>query len=262
MYTRLLLALAFLCMTLPSSAQDTMYIVKRGVVVAHITEMGKKLIRYQTPEGEERKVLVEDVKWLVLQDGTRMYRARAGKDLYLKEGVYHPPIYGRNLITIAPFQLTNLGVQHGLSYERTLDTNAVFRLSIPFAYANFKGGDLGSFENGTGGVYFYNRHIFSLSPTLKVFVGSKAPVQFSTGIGLYLASGKREYARTRTGPLVNEFIHHLGFFVQNALNLNVSQDAYIGFQATTGYYYWTVPSLSLGGRKYLLGTGILFGYRF
>jgi hypothetical protein len=112
-----------------------------------------------------------------------------------------------------------------------------------------------------GGAYNYRRDMVSFSPTLKIYLtGSKGPVKYSTGVGLYAATGQRDYYFSSLH--INEAIHHLGFFVHNALNLNVTDDLYIGFEATTGYYKYFIPATGLSERRGLVGADLRLGYRF
>jgi hypothetical protein len=263
MYTRFLLALALLCLPLMSFAQDTMCIIKRGIVVGRITEMGEKFIKYQTVEGVDSKVLVEDIKWLVLQNGTRMRRARAGKKLYLKIGTYQPPVFGSAVISIAPFCLSTNGIERGLAYECRLDTNGVFGLLVPFSYSHYGGGIVGTSEWELGYINYYKRILFSLCPTLKIYPwGSKGTTRYSTGLGLYLATGNREYVTGYPGVHEKQAIHHTGVLINNTFNLNATEHVYVGFEVTTGAYRYVVPSNGFSDWAFLLGTCIRLGYRF
>jgi hypothetical protein len=105
--------------------------------------------------------------------------------------------------------------------------------------------------------------MISFSPTLKVYAsGYKGIAKYSAGVGIYLATGRRDYLLYGSGAYFNEAVHHAGFFVHNALNINASDDLYIAFEASTGYYNYYVPASNISAGRVLLGTGLRFGYRF
>lgn len=155
--------------------------------------------------------------------------------------------YGKNIISLAPIQMTNssvLGI--GFQYERVLDENAIISFYLPMAFANVQISHYNSQDRKTE--YYYGNMTW-LYPGLKIYpTGSNHIVSYAVGPSLAIGKGSVPVYNNddsydyNTGTYTNGTYRkvdkfQIGVMINNSLNIQASPKIHIGTELGLGLPY-------------------------
>lgn len=180
-------------------------------------------------------------------------------------------ITGKNVLAIAPLQITERGIGVGLSYERVLDNNGMVSLYIPAVYTF-------SNENNYDGSN-NNDYSVQVMPGIKIYpTGYNGVIRYSVGPSIYFAYGEENYTNYAYSPYYysngqyyttapqyyetnNEHVT-LGMLVNNTLNINPTPHLFMALELGLGVSYLNRINGIGDGTQALVQFGFKLGYRF
>lgn len=241
------LAFCFLFFSSSLLAQDYIHKKNGAVDTAKILEINEKHVvykRWNYEDGPTFSTLVKEINYIQFGNGsTEKFDTNEQLRPFSRKlaANYH---YGDNIIAVLPIFISNIGpVGIGISYERFLDKNQIFALSLPIAYSynaenfnyNYNGNErkLTSFSAFPGGKFYPARR----------FDGK---VSYGLGVAIAIISGTAQEDRlvynptTQTSqlmPLKNNFLT-MGPMITNSLNMQPSSKIYLGLEFGIGFPYF------------------------
>jgi len=248
-----LLTLVCLVAFISSYAQDKIYKKNGDVIEAKVTSVNLKNISYKRADnlsGPEYTIYKRDVDKIVYENGSKdefddeedNTETRRMPPSPFKNHKSSPNAskYGKNIIALAPLQLTGDNVQSGvglsLSYERMLDKNGIISFYMPI---------IASFSNNNN--YYYGNTYTNTTYTSWYFMpgvkfyptGSRGIIRYAVGPSFVIAAGNTgqyvdPYGNTSSG---NYSI--FGFMVNNSLNICPTPHLYLGLELGLGVSYIT-----------------------
>lgn len=280
--SRLLLIALLSCCSVAAAAQDKIYLTDGTIVQAKVKEIGPRNItyaRWENKDGAEYVVVRRDVERIVFENGTeetitRMrFRERPVADEPRSERQRAAvPDYGKNILSIAPIQMTNespAGV--GIHYERVLDKAGIFSFYLPLAIS-FVDDRVSTYVSG-GYVEQKASRVFTyLYPGAKIYpAGSAHCVTYSVGPSFAFGFGSRFKATQRYDPIlgynVTDYtegsVFKAGFLINNGLNLQPTKALYIGLELGFGIFYYNNQTNDFSaGDEPMVQFNFKMGYRF
>jgi len=271
-----------------ASAQDKIYLDDGSIIDAKVKEINNRSIvyrRWDNQDGADYILTRKEVSRIVYQNGTEEKlvdrserpnpfnrdRSMPVRDPRPNNGQRErsrgmEPGYGKNILAIAPMQMTNESVAGvGVHYERFLDKAGIFSLYLPIAIS-FYDDEI----SPTGGQQ--SRTYTTLYPGAKIYPGgSDRRVSYSVGPSFGLGFGTQYDLVSRVDPGTGMTISRYedvntfkaGFLVNNGLNIQPTKQLYIGLEFGFGIlYYSNRPSRSLDYDEPMVQFNFKMGYRF
>ncbi len=285
-YTRAaLMAGTFICCALTAGAQDIIHLDDGSEIEAKVKEINQKNIvyrRWDNQNGADYILNRDDVRRIVYENGAEEELSGRGsgrpspfrdrgpvtrsREARSSRGGAMDPGYGKNILAIAPIQMTNESVAGlGLSYERFIDKGGIFAIYLPVAIAFYQ--DEVGFQGGPGKdrVYTY------LYPGAKFYPGgSDRRVSYSVGPSFAFGFGTKQELMNYYPPGGGVYANYedvssfkAGFMVNNGLNIQPTKSLYIGLELGLGIlYYSNRRARGLDYDEPLVQFGFKMGYRF
>ncbi len=270
------LALSAFCATY---AQDKIYKRDGEIIEAKVKEVSPQSItykRFDNQDGPEYSINKNDVEKIKYQNGTvDEFEDRADKRRYPGAPFARSPRseknshiqYNKNIIAIAPLQLTENGIGFSLSYERELDKRGILSFYIP-AMLTF---DINNSSTNVNYPYNSNQSVnadpmFYVMPGIKFYpTGSHGKVKYSVGPALVIADGKHtDYTYDLNGNYTQVQEDHFifGAIVNNSLNINPTAHLNLGLDFGLGGSYVNKLNGVNQGITTLTQFSFKIGYRF
>lgn len=265
---------ALLATSLSSQAQDKIFLRDGSTIEGSVKQIGAYSVTYRrddAPQGPDYVLNSKEVSRIVYEDG----REENSEVLRVTKRHRADGTYGKNIISFAPIQMTNLSpVGIGIQYERFLDQKGMFSLYLPLA--------ISFYEEYSNYYYGYNRQkdraYTYLYPGLKIYPGgSSRKVSYSIGASLALGFGRKTvnydyyyypYYSSYMYPSYpyatgEEDVFQAGFLVNNGLNIQATKAFYLGIEVGIGVMYYTNSSNSYDYSDEPMVQGqFKMGYRF
>jgi hypothetical protein len=240
------------CAYLSAAAQDKIYLTDGTVVQAKVKEISPKSIvytRWDNKDGAEYVLTRREIARIVFENGTeeRISRVRETPAESARERHHEPMInYGRNILAIAPVQMTNEGpAGFGIHYEHIADKRGIIGIYLPVAVTYF---DEEKTAYTPAGVFNLkaSRVFTYLYPGVKIYpAGSGHRVSYSVGPSLGLGFGDRykenRYIDPNTHSTTIEYtegsVFKAGFIINNGLNIQPTKSLYVGVELGLGIFY-------------------------
>ena len=279
---RLALVMAAMCCAQAVAAQDKIYLTDGTTIEARVKEIGPKNIvyrRWDNQEGADYILIRREVEKIVYQNGTeeRMNRSFSGPgrpgmrkrdepattDTRKKDTRYGGE-YGKNILSIAPIQMTNESVSGiGVHYERLIDKAGMFAVYIPVAVSFFDE------ERGTSKA---SRTFINTYPGVKIYPGGSGKrASYSVGASFGFGFGSK-FKETRvqdpnTGAYTYTYqdasVFKTGFLVNNGLNIQPTRNFYVGLEFGIGILYYNNEKTDYNvGEDPFVQFNFKMGYRF
>ncbi len=274
MKLRTLLAVIIALLATQTYAQDMIYKKNGSVINAKVEEVTHRIVKYKkegNPDGPVYTIEKEEVAKIEYPNG--------GVDIFRElddvRRERNRQKYGKNLIALAPIQVTE-GVGLGLSYERILDDNGIVSFHLPVAVAFTNQDYPDAYSSGTGGSYYYgsvtnNNPMYTIMPGLRIYPTSAfGVVRYSIGPNFVIGSGKKyidEYIYDNKGAITDTVIGFkdqllLGIVVTNSLNINPTKHLYLGMDLGLGFTYINKIDGRVRDTSPLVQFAFKIGYRF
>lgn len=268
------LLLGCLCFSFAAaSAQDRIYKKSGEIITGEVTEVSKKTVLYKrsdNPKGPEYAIDKAEIEKIRYDNGSEdVFENERG---HMRAARTATPVnYGKNIIAIAPLQVTEHGVGVGLSYERALDKDGYLSFYLPLAvtfstesYDPYYGGYPYNYNNGYTDPFFYAMPGIKFYPT-----GMYGKVRYGVGPSILVCAGQTtEYNGYYGGPYypysyaVTTDRLKLGIIINNSLNLNVSRHMYLGMEMGLGLTYLNLADGYNQNIDGLVQFAFRIGYRF
>lgn len=270
----LLLSAVALVLAVQSNAQDKIYKRNGSVINASVEEVTSRVVKYKkenNPDGPTYTIDKDDVAKIEYpNDAVDIFR-----ELDEVKREKNRNKYGRNLIAIAPIQVTE-GIGLGVSYERILDENGIvsFHLPVTIAFTNQEYPDAYS-STYTGRGYYgsvtNNFPTYMVMPGIRIYPTSAfGVVRYSLGPNFIIGTGKRyldEYVYDNIGNITDTVVGYkdrflLGVAVTNSLNINPTKHLYLGMDMGLGFTYMNRIDGRTRNTAPLINFAFKIGYRF
>jgi len=257
--------------------QDKIYKRDGSTISVIVKEVGTKNVtykKYDNPDGPLYTVQNSEIEKIVYQNGSEdtfdsaddthrptFAERRAEAE---ERGRHKKKIsYDRNVIAIAPLQVSDQGVGLGLSYERILDKSGIVSFYLP-AYITFSTNSSNTYNPSTG-TYSNNASndpLFYIAPGIKVYpTGNQGKVKYSVGPSFVVASGSQSNY-DYNGNSVSQSKFMAGVMVINGLNVNPSPKIFLGLEMGVGVTYINRINGVLSEAQGLFDFSFRIGYRF
>lgn len=262
-------ATALLLATLPALAQDKIFLQDGSTTEGSVKQVSATNITYRrddAPQGPDYILNTKEVSRIVYEDG----REENLTALSAKKKRPAGGTYGKNIISFAPIQMTNLSpVGIGIQYERFLDQRGMFSLYIPLAVSFYEDYHYYSYNYD----HQKDRAFTFLYPGLKIYPGgSSRKVSYSIGASMALGFGRQSvdydyyyspYYSSYMPYHTEEDVFQAGFLVNNGLNIQATKSFYLGIELGLGVFYYSSSSRSYDATDEPMVQGqFKMGYRF
>lgn len=278
---KVLLTLICLVAFISSYAQDKIYKKNGDVIEAKVTSVNLKNISYKRADnlsGPEYTIYKKDVDKIVYENGSKdefdeeedntETRRMPPSPFRNHKAAPNESKYGKNIIAVAPLQLTNDNIQGGvgfsLSYERMLDKNGIISLYVP-AILSFSTDNNNYYNNNVNNNTYST---FYIMPGIKFYpTGSRGVVRYAVGPSFVIAAGNTGNGYDQFGNPVSGSYSIFGFMVNNSLNICPTPHLYLGLELGLGVSYVTnqnnTYNSSVGiGADPMVQFAFKVGYRF
>jgi hypothetical protein len=249
-----------------AEAQDRIYKKNGDIIESKVKEINTKTIvfkRIDNLDGPDYSISKTEVSKIVFQNGTEekidtesssntvisntsttptTSTTVASTTSTVKEEPKPKMVYGKNIISIAPLQMSNsstLGI--GLQYERVLDPNYIISFYSPLLYASitqqYYNSSKGTNDDAQG-------YMFWVYPGIKVYpVGSDRIVSYGIGPSFALGTGNvpiinrttSQGTYTESVSTVSKF--QIGIIINNSINIQATKNIHIGTELGLGLPY-------------------------
>lgn len=271
----ILLSIVAIALAATTNAQDKIYMRNGDVIDAKVSEIGTRDISYKKYDnltGPNYRIAKADVLRVEYENGSEDIINRG--DVRMRNGKVEKLKYGKNIIAIAPVQVSNAGIGAGLSYERVLDKKGIISLYIPAAVGFIS--DNVSQYSSMSGTYITNNETytnFMVMPGVKIYpTGSKGKVRYSVGPSLAALFGRDYTSYSRfvgydnfgnpiyTNNRGDRFA--LGVLVNNTLNMQPTPRLYLGLELGLGMSYINQINGANDDQMGFAQFAFKLGYRF
>ena len=170
--------------------------------------------------------------------------------------------YGKNILSVAPFQFTEAGIGFSFAYERFIDKDDIISFVLPVL------GTFDPFSESSSGVSNggSNDYTYYVMPGLKFYpTGSRGKVRYALGPSLVLGAGEKTLVsynyygsnnETRAEKLV------MGITINNSINFRPTQHMYLGLDLGLGFTYVNQFDNQNKGITALVNGAFKIGYIF
>lgn len=242
------------CITLRSQAQDKIYFNNGSVLEAKVLKLSPREVTYKRWDnlnGADYQVPRRDLEKIVYENGiSETISGSRSSDNYKptrhdwKTESLEKAGYGKNILSLAPVQMTIEGVSGlGLHYERLLDAHGRFAFYLPVAFSFFKD-DYPT--HGVGGGTTKNRTSVSFFPGFKFYpMGSGRRVSYSLGASFAISFGEKYRVKNVYDPVTLNYREYIsedkyqitGVLINNGINFMASKHLYLGVEFGLGLIY-------------------------
>lgn len=259
-----------------AQAQDRIYRKNGDVIESKIKEINIKTIvykRFDNVDGPDYTISRTDVSKIIFQNGTEEKidtESPAANTVItntapattvtssapaIEETVKPKSAYGKNIISVAPLQMSNsstFGI--GLQYERVLDPNAFLSFYLPALYASISKQYYNSSKSANDDAL---GHMLWVYPGIKVYPGgSNRRVSYGVGPSFAIGSGQvpvinsttstvtfydpnfgyyDKQVTTETASTTSKFL--IGVMINNSINIQATKNIHIGTELGLGLPY-------------------------
>jgi hypothetical protein len=272
--------MATICFAQIAAAQDKIYLTDGKLIEAKVKEIGPKNVvykRWDNQDGADYILARREVIRIVYQNGTeeKINRSFSGpgrppmadRDESVRSGNKKGDMgeYGKNIIAIAPIQMTNESVSGiGIHYERIMDKDGMFSIYLPVAI---------SFYDEEAGVNLKESRTFvNAYPGLKIYPGgSGRRVSYSVGASFGFGFGNKFKEVRVQDPITGSYtltykdasLFKTGFMVNNGLNIQPTKHFYVGLEFGIGILYYNNEKTDYTvGEEPFVQFNFKMGYRF
>jgi len=253
-----------------SFAQDKIYMAGGSVVEAKIIAVTPDNVTYKkwdAQSGPEITVLRSEVLKIVYENGTEDKMDNGGliSGLPVPQG-FRPrtmqemrprPGLKKNIFSVSPFEFTESGVGLAVGYEKVLDKEGVISYSLPVVLT-FNPSDANKPSDKSDPMVYF-------MPGLKFYPTSYfGTVKYAIGPSLDLGYGqKTQYDYSLPAPYYSTNDHLvLGMMLNNYLNINPTDNFYIGIDFGLGFTYVNNVGGASKGIEALVQGGFKMGVRY
>jgi hypothetical protein len=242
---------AFALISLTASAQDKIYKKGGDVIEGKVKEVTPRNISYKrtdNPDGPDYVINRNEVERIKYQNGTEDYMdERRGEQVSSRKP--QPRIeYGKNILSVALINLSEMGYGVGIAYERSLDRRGMLSFYLP---VNVCLGGLGTtrYDMYGGSYNTRNRTVYQVMPGVKFYpTGNQGKVRYAVGPQLVFQTGTVEREQWIYDPLSSwsgsgyyrvgdAKMQKLGVMINNSLNMYPTQHLYLGMDLGLGLPY-------------------------
>lgn len=258
--------------SLAANAQDKIHLRNGDVIDGKVSEVGTKDISYKkadNPDGPSYRLGKGEVSKIEYENGSEDVFGMHGR--VREERPNAPKVkYGKNILALAPLQLTDAGLGLGLSYERMLDKKGIVSFYLPLMVSFDNNGDIYPM---TSSYYNDNRTAYMGMIGLKIYpTGSKGKVRYAVGPAIAARFSQNDTYNIFMGYDVYGYPIYgygrqdnfsLGVVVNNSLNIQPTAHLYLGLELGLGMTYINQSNgYNTGSEDAIVQFAFKLGYRF
>lgn len=281
MNIKIVFALCLMAISSVALCQDKIYKRDGAIVTAIVKEVSDKKIvykKYDNPNGPDYSMVISDIEKIIYQNGSEdnfgqpvekdANRENKEDSRRKKDDVkqMNKIRYAKNILSIAPLQLSDNGIGIGASYERRLDKEGVVSFYLP-VYLTWNTNNSNNYNNNT----YTADPMFYVAPGIKIYpTGDQGKVKYAVGPNLVIATG----SQTNDNGYYNNSGYYtygyetrdsrfmMGIMVINSLNINPTPNLYLGLELGVGDTYINKTDGGLQQQQGLVEFSFRIGYRF
>ncbi|GGB99438.1 hypothetical protein [Dyadobacter sediminis] len=253
------LTVLFSAIFIVANAQDVIIRRNGKVTECKILEVGINNVTYKLGKEESDASFVirkNELSSIRMENGVTVYmneRQEAENEKNSRRGI----TFGANLINFSPFQALDSGIGFGINYERIIDKQGYFGITLPFAL---------TFPDNSSSIAYDTRQgteIFYFSPGLKIYPAGQRRVTYAVGPNLFTGFGHRwiynDFYNPNTGSYTSTEarakVFRFGLMVNNYINFQITRAFQLGLHLGLGSRY-------VDNEKYLNINNKMHGIEF
>jgi hypothetical protein len=234
MLSKLSSVIFFVLLSLKLFAQDNIVLRNGDVLRGKVVEVGTREIKYTTNAEPGSAV------FLIAKKKTKKISFGSGEEVVTgADNEYRTSAdLQRNIITVSPFKVMDLGMGYGVSYERQLGDKKLVALILPFTMIFPRRDDYYESDNAD-----LNKNFgYYLNPGIKIYPFGQKKVSYAMGANLlfgrtYIWEYQRNFDSYTKEYYYDNFKKaktRMALMVNNYLNLQVTKHLQIGINAGIG----------------------------